>query len=230
MPQSKRRPPLPSPSTAERRTKGAHASTTIGRFQYSFDDFCFLVKDGQKADLIDGVVYMASPENLGANRRFLWLAYLMGELSEETDQGDVFGSRVAFRLNDLSSPEPDLAFVRKARLHLMRPGFFKGRPDMAMEIVSPESIDRDYVIKRAQYEMAGVPEYWIIDDMQQKVTLLRLASNGKYREVKPRKGELHSTMLHGFWLRPEWLWREKLPRKRDVLQLLLDRLEPPRKG
>jgi Uma2 family endonuclease len=188
------------------------------------------VKDGQKADLIDGVVYMASPENLGANRRFLWLAYLMGELSEETDQGEVFGSRVAFRLNDLSSPEPDLAFVKKARLHLMRPGFFNGRPDMAMEIVSPESTDRDYVLKRAQYETARVPEYWIIDEMERKITLLRLGPRGKYREVKPRKGELHSTVLRGFWLRPDWLWQEKLPRKREVLQQLLDRLEPQRKG
>jgi hypothetical protein len=33
----------------------------------TFDDFCLLVKDGQQADLINGVIYMASPENTDAN-------------------------------------------------------------------------------------------------------------------------------------------------------------------
>ena len=224
---SSRRPGL---AGAERRTRGSSQNAAATKeYKYTFDDFCFLVSDGQKGDLIDGVNNMASPENIGANRRFLWLAHLMGDVSEETDQGDVFGSRVAFRLSDQNSPEPDLAFVKKARLRLMRRGFFNGRPDVAMEIVCPESIQRDYETKRALYEAAGVPEYWISDEMQQKITLLRLAANGKYREVKPRNGELHSTVLRGFWLRPEWLWQDPLPRKRDVLQQMLDRLDPPAK-
>jgi Uma2 family endonuclease len=218
-----------SASGAERRTKSAHTGTAGKHYQYTFEDFCFLVKDGQKADLIDGVIYMASPDNIDAYRHYRWLGHLMSDYSEETDQGEIFGSRVAFRLGDLGSPEPDLAFVQKERLHLVRRGFFDGPPDAAFELVSPESIDRDYVLKRSQYEAAGVTEYWIIDAMERKVTLLRLAANGKYREVKPRKGELHSAVLRGFWLRPEWLWQEPLPRKRAVLQQLLDRLEPPAK-
>ena len=202
-------------------------ATATKTTKITFDDFCVLVKDGQKADLIAGVIYMASPDNLDANNLFMWLGYLMGGIAEELDQGNIFGSRVAFRLDDLGSPEPDLAFVKKTRMHLARRGFFNGRPDLALGIVSPESVERDYLTKRAQFEEAGVPEYWIVDEMEQKVTLLRLGANGKYREVKPRKGELLSTVLRGFWLRPEWLWQDPLPRKRDVLQLLLDRLQPP---
>jgi Uma2 family endonuclease len=224
MRKDKRDSRLPSPA-AERRTKGARTATVARPYQYTFDDFCVLVKDGEKADLINGVIYMASPDNLDANDLFLWLATLARDFAEETDQGKIYGSRAAFRLSDVGGPEPDLAFVRNARLHLRRRGFFNGRPDVAMEIVSPESIERDYEMKRALYEAAGVPEYWIIDEMAQKVTLLRLGANGKYREVKPRKGELHSAVLRGFWLRPEWLWQDKLPRKRDVLQQMLDRLQ-----
>ncbi len=59
---------------------------------------------------------------------------------------------------------------------------------------------------------------------EQKVTLLRLAANGKYREVRPKKGELHSQVVPGFWIRPEWLWQDPLPKKVDVLKLLLQRL------
>ena len=54
---------------------GATATRT-GVFTY--DDFCSLVHDGQKADLIDGVIYMASPENTDAHELFGWLYTVLG--------------------------------------------------------------------------------------------------------------------------------------------------------
>jgi hypothetical protein len=53
------------------------------------------------------------------------------------------------------------------------------------------------------------------------VTLLRLDARGKYREVKPRKGVLHSRVLPGFWLRVEWLWPDTRPRKTEALAAIL---------
>ena len=184
---------------------------------YTFDDFCLLVKDDQKADLIDGVIYMASPENTDANNLFMWLAGLMDGYVRKRRLGRVFGTRVAFRINEVNSPEPDIAFVRTDRLHLVHRGFVAGPPDLAVEIVSPDSIDRDYRRKREQYRRAGVSEYWIVDEMEQTVTLLRLDPRRRYLEVKPRKGVLHSEALSGFWIRPEWLWQEQLPDKIDIL-------------
>jgi Uma2 family endonuclease len=186
----------------------------------TFEDFCRLVKDGEKADLIGGVIYMASPDNTDANTLFLWLARLLGDFVEERDLGRVYGSRVAFRLAPKEGPEPDIGFVRKNRLHLIQRGFVDGPPDLAIEIVSPESVDRDYKAKREQYRQHGVREYWIIDEMQQRVTLLRLAA-GAYREVRPRKGILRSRVVKRFWLRPEWLWQDPLPKKSAVLAELL---------
>jgi Uma2 family endonuclease len=189
---------------------------------FTFDDFCLLVPDGQKGDLIDGVIYMASPENVEANLLFVWLISLLDSYVEARDLGKIFGFRAAFRLNNRNGPEPDIAFVRKDRLHLARRGHFAGRPDLAMEIVSPESIDRDYEKKRLQYQNAGVLEYWIVDEMEQKVTLLRLAANGKYREVRPTKGILRSKVIAGFALRPEWLWQQPRPKKAEILAKLLE--------
>ena len=77
----------------------------------TFNEFCFLVKDGEKADLIDGVIYMASPENTDANDLFVWLVSLMRFFVDAEDLGKIYGSRVAFRLTDTNSPEPDIAFV-----------------------------------------------------------------------------------------------------------------------
>jgi len=196
--------------------------STAPRYQpTTFDEFCTLVKDGQKADLIDGVIYMASPDNIEANDLFMWLGSLMRDFAEVHDLGKVYGSRVAFKLNKTNSPEPDIGFIQEGRRAAVLRGHVKGPPDLAVEIVSPESVDRDYVKKRSQYEQFGVTEYWIIDEMKRKVTLLRLDARGKYREVRPRTGKLHSEAMPGFWIRPEWMWPETRPKKLDAFKELL---------
>jgi Uma2 family endonuclease len=183
----------------------------------TFDEFCFLVKAKQKADLIDGVIYMASPDNLDANRLSKWLTGLIDDFVIEKDLGETFLLRVAFRLDQTNSPEPDISFVKKSRLHLCKQGYFDGAPDAAFEIVSPESIENDYQKKRRQYEKFGVREYWIIDEMEETVTLLRLNSKGKYQEARPKNGVYPSDVIDGFWLDPTWLWQLPRPRKSAVL-------------
>jgi Uma2 family endonuclease len=183
----------------------------------TFEDFCVIIKPEQKADLIDGVIFMASPESLDANDLFLWLVSLIRDFVEDRQLGKVYGSRVAFRLGPKHGPEPDIGFVRQDRLHLSRKTFFDGPPDLAIEIVSPESVERDYVKKRALYQQTGVPEYWIIDEELRKVILLRPDRKGEYREVRPTKGMLSSRVLDGFRLRPEWLWQNSRPKRAEIL-------------
>jgi hypothetical protein len=54
---------------------------------------------------------------------------------------------------------------------------------------------------------------------------LRLDSRGKYRDIRPRKGLVHSRILPGFWLDPEWLWQDPLPDELEILQQLLGESE-----
>src|SRR4051812_47198582 len=93
----------------------------------------------------------------------------------------------------------------------------QGRPDLAIEIVSPDSIERDYQKKRRQYERASVPEYWIIDEIEKTVLLLRLDAHGKYQEVRLSHGIMRSQVLKGFWIDSKWLWQSPLP---DVMATL----------
>src|SRR5260370_5655412 len=128
------------------------ATVTTPAGAYSFEDFCWIVKDGQKADLIDGVIYMASPDNTYADDLFGWLRSVTSIYVRRMKLGRIVGSRVAFRLNDRGGPEPDIAFVSKQRKGRIKTGYVDGPPDMAMEIVSPDSVTRDYYKKRDQYE------------------------------------------------------------------------------
>ncbi len=187
---------------------------------FTFDEFCLRVQDGQKADLIDGVIYMASPDNTDAGDLFVWLIRILADFCDERDLGKVLGSRIAFKLDDRNSPEPDIAIVLKENLNRVERGHVEGAADLAIEIVSPSSVERDYDTKRALYEKFQFPEYWIIDEELEKVTLLRLGPKG-YREVKLRKGVLVSQILPGFWFRPEWVWTQPRPRKTDVLAEIL---------
>jgi Uma2 family endonuclease len=188
---------------------------------FTYDDFCALVNDDRKADLIDGVIYMASPENVEANELFSWLLVIMRLYVRKRRLGRIHGSRVACRLDYKNAPEPDILFVGNQHLNRIKRGGVAGPPDLAIEIVSPESVERDYETKRQQYQHFGIAEYWIIDEEEQRVTLLRLDNKGKYQEVKPRKGVYHSQVLTGFRLDPQWLWQRPLPDELEILQQFL---------
>ncbi len=45
-------------------------------------------------------------------------------------------------------------------------------PLLVVEIVSPNQASRDYRYKRSEYAARGIAEYWIVDPIAQKVTIL----------------------------------------------------------
>ena len=50
-------------------------------------------------------------------------------------------------------------------------------PPLIVEVVSPESVSRDYETQTLEYATFGVDEYWIIDPLQAKVTLCLLVDS-----------------------------------------------------
>lgn len=187
----------------------------------TFEAFCDLVEDGQKADLIDGVIYMASPDSKKANSLNLFLGNLLdGYIAAMDIDGDVFISRYACRINAVRAPEPDVGYVRPERKHLLHETFMDGGPDIAVEIVARDSRTRDYHEKYDLYKGAGVQEYWIIDPLQKKATFLRLR-DGDYEEMPVPGGIFRSDVLPGFWLNTDWLLSRTVPKAYKCLQEIL---------
>ena len=54
-------------------------------------------------------------------------------------------------------------------------------PRLVVEVVSPNQESRDYRYKRTEYAGRQIPEYWIVDPIAQKVTLLEWV-DGLYEE------------------------------------------------
>lgn len=74
-------------------------------------------------------------------------------------------------------------------------------PMLVVEVVSPNQEKRDYRYKRSEYATRGILEYWIIDPIAQKVTILEWIE-GMYEEkvfiekeplVSPQLGTLSLT-------------------------------------
>jgi len=53
---------------------------------------------------------------------------------------------------------------------------------LVIEVVSPDSIKTDYRYKLTEYAATGIPEYWIIDPISNKVSILELVE-GLYEET-----------------------------------------------
>jgi Uma2 family endonuclease len=90
------------------------------------------------------------------------------------------GSRATTRLPDLMILSEELATAlegtkRSTILIDMPP------PLLVVEVVSPRQENRDYRYKRSEYAARGILEYWIVDPIQQKVTLLEWVE-GLYEE------------------------------------------------
>lgn len=91
---------------------------------------------------------------------------------------------------------PDVSFVHKTRLPSL-PERLRIAPDLVVEVVSATSARMDRETKRDDYERAGVPEYWIVDPDEQRVTFLRL-TEGRYVEVRPTGDTFASVAVPGF--------------------------------
>lgn len=186
------------------------------------DEFYQLIADGQKADLLDGVIYIASPDSRRSNKLTGFVFYLLeGFVAAKQLGGDVFVNRYAFRLTDIRAPEPDVAYVSAARLHLVDERWMRGGPDVAVEIVARDSRQRDYHEKWQAYLEAQVGEYWLIDPIGRRVEFLQLI-DGRYEPIPLDANRIfRSTALPGFWLDIEWLLAPDLPNVYDCLQRII---------
>jgi len=56
----------------------------------------------------------------------------------------------------------------------------QGAPDWVVEIISPSTASRDYILKTALYEKFGVREYWIVHPFDNIVVVRCLEENNRY--------------------------------------------------
>jgi Uma2 family endonuclease len=132
--------------------------------------------------------------------------------------GKVFGENAQLRFSTLKTRRtPDVAFLSAERLNLERETYIEGAPDLVIEIVSPDSVSRDWRDKYLEYEAAGVREYWVVDPQSEQVEACMLSETGEYSKIPVIESQIRSRVLAGFFLQPEWLWLDDLPNPLEIL-------------
>ena len=170
---------------------------------YTYRRYCDDLDDGNRYEIIDGVPYlMAAPfiqhqRILGKIHGRLF-AFLQGRRCE------VFMSPVDVRLaiygeegdEVINVVQPDV-MVFCDRNKLDEKGAIAA-PDIAIEILSPSSLQNDRYRKFNLYEKAGVREYWIVDGANEVVEIFT-HDGGKFsiKDVLQIDDVITSTVLEG---------------------------------
>ncbi|MDE5719043.1 MAG: Uma2 family endonuclease [Lachnospiraceae bacterium] len=128
--------------------------------------------EGERAELIDGKMYMMAAPTLTHQDILMWLsARIWSYIEEHGGSCKVLPAPFAVYIKDdeHNYVEPDVVVVCDPD-KLDEKGCH-GAPDWVIEIVSPSSKTMDYIGKCALYEAAGVREYWIVDPKERNVAV-----------------------------------------------------------
>ena len=154
--------------------------------------------DDCKMEFIHGEVIMHSP----ARARHMWakdnVLRMMQNFVIERDLGYVMDEKALciFERNDY---EPDIVFFGTEKSAQIAPQTMKFPvPDLAVEVLSKSTENRDRGVKFQDYEAQGVREYWIIDSEQRSVEQY-IEREGRYElKLKSTSGDIESEVISGF--------------------------------
>jgi Uma2 family endonuclease len=196
----------------------------------TWDQFLEWSSGEGKFEWVDGrgIAYVSNSTRHGDI--IIFLAELLGLYVRVLSFGKVFVDTTLLRLPSRPAGRmPDVFVVGRDDVARIKPQWVEGSARLAIELLSAESLDRDRVEKREEYEEAGIAEYVIIDARpgREEFEFLRLDDEGHYQPAAPdESGRYHSLALPGLWLDPTWFQRESLPDVEDLLlQMIPDAYE-----
>ncbi|MFY7806991.1 MAG: Uma2 family endonuclease [Limnoraphis robusta] len=157
----------------------------------------------KKAELIEGIVYMASPLRFKSHAEpHGYLITFLGVYQAATPQVEM-GIEPTVRLDIDNEPQPDgvlrISPESGGKSTLSDDGYLEGAPELVIEIAA-SSAAIDLGDKKRAYRRSGIQEYIIWQVFEQKIDWLSL-QNGDYIEFIPNeKGVIDSQVFPGLWL------------------------------
>ena len=189
----------------------------VGKITY--EEFLDWIDEDIKAEWVDGEIEMSSPAT-SKHQDILNLLYTaLKKYGNFTGLGRALAP-FHMKLPGVkgSGREPDVIFVLKEHFDLLKPSYINGPADFVVEVISPESVKRDQEVKLQEYAEAGILEYWLINPLRNKVVFYQLEATGIYKEYLPdNEGKYFSSVVKGFWIKPEWLWEAQTFSDDDIL-------------
>jgi len=180
-----------------------------------------------KAELVNGVVYMASPVRLAAHGEptanlIAWMTYYKAHTP-----GTRGGDNSTVRLDKKNEMQPDACLLidpsHGGRCQIDAHDYIIAAPELVVE-VSASSTSYDLHEKLEAYRDFGAPEYLVWRVFDQAIDWFVLRGGNYKRFARDREGILKSKIFPGLWLDPTALIRDDL---RKVFRVLKRGLASP---
>jgi Uma2 family endonuclease len=165
------------------------------------DDLRGFPDDDKRYEIIGGQL-VVSPSPSTRHQYVLGEIYsaLKRHLTSQAS-GRVFVAPLDVQLSFYDVVQPDLLVVLNDRKATIEEQGIAGPPNLVVEILSPSSKMTDRVDKAALYARSGVEEYWIVDPIDETVTVYGLDGDRFAPSATlDRNDDLYSVVLAGFVL------------------------------
>src|SRR6266545_6557423 len=130
---------------------------------HTYEDYRALPDDGRRHEIIEGKLFaMSSPGTDHQEVAGNLLAVLYGHVKQH-ELGKLLPGPIDVILEKVSVVVPDIVFVSRERLGIVRDHGIEGAPDLIVEILSRETERKDRVEKVRLYARHGVRHYWLAD-------------------------------------------------------------------
>jgi Uma2 family endonuclease len=187
----------------------------------TYDEF-LRAHNGRHAEFVDGEILTKMTVTRTHDNLTGFLNAILRAYVEAHDLGRIYGDAFQMKLtfgDQIRGREPDVLFVAKSNLDRVSERFLDGPADLAVEVVSRDSVLRDRNEKFLEYQSAGVKEYWIIDPMTKKAEFYVQRADGHFVPLEVSElGIFVSWILPELWLDTNWFWQPELPHLVDVLR------------
>ena len=159
-----------------------------GQGRWTYEDYAAIPDDGQRYEIVDGVLFMAPAPNEWHQSAALEIASYLRTYVKLKDVGRVYIAPFDVELDYRTVVQPDVLVVLNAHLERITFSRIIGAPDLVVEISSPGTVGHDWERKQHAYAHAGVPEYWIADPATRTMEVLALEQS-VYRSLGVFEGK-----------------------------------------
>jgi Uma2 family endonuclease len=141
--------------------------------------------DHVRYEVIDGELYMAPFPFIPHQQVATALVAILWAYLKQHPVGRVFTSGTKVVLGEPTGVGPDLVYVARENIGMVRGDGIYGPPDLMVEITSSKP-NLDRVVKYRKYAASGVRQYWIIDPDARTLEVFELRSK-RYRKTAALK-------------------------------------------
>jgi Uma2 family endonuclease len=175
----------------------------------------------KKAELIEGVVYVASPVRYDkhADPHFNIITWLGVYRTATPGVGGADNATLRLDLENEAQPDAVLRLEPEVggQSTITEDDYLEGQPELIVEIAA-SSVSYDLHDKRRAYARNGVPEHLVIQTYDQRVDWFILREGVYETLTTDANGVICSEIFPGLWLQPATLWSGDLTAMLAVLQ------------